>query len=224
MALPFSIHAITDNNNENCLTVYYAMETVQKHAQQALESDELKMAKYYGYKALKATQEVNTDFKECANQEALAASKKVEGYLKKAMKSPKLEDAKYFLGVVLKHLKVGIYALESEGLANDSTYGDDLLVMNTKEVLGEQGGVVLTKDQEMQEKMAESLAEFQKSLHDVVTYVDCEDAFNFITKILAKSKTKIAEKTTSSAQRQYHIQIRDIAQRALLRLQGCPTK
>ena len=71
---------------------------------------------------------------------------------------------------------------------------------------------------ELKEKIVET------SLNAVVTYVDCEDAFNFINKIIRKSDQSLQRSTLTQGQREYHSRIKSIAFDALKALEGCPTQ
>ena len=198
--------------------------SIKGHTQKALETQSLEMARYYGFKALSSLEKTKTNLNDCGCEPALQTAKDTEFNLKKAVKSKSLEDSKSYLKLALQNTLVTIDALENFKQEYSSTYGDDILVMNTKEVLNEQGGILLNPAKKLQEKMDQSLIEFETSLKAVVQHVDCGDAFNFINKIIDKSNRNIERNTLTNAQREYHTRVKTIALDALKKLDGCPIK
>ena len=197
---------------------------IKEHTQRALETQSLEMAKYHGFKALSSLEKTKTHLNDCGCEPALQTAKDTEFNLKKAVRSKELEDTKGYLKLALQNTLITLDALQNFQQEYTSTYGDDILVMNTKEVLNEQGGIMVSPAQEMQQKMDQSLTEFETSLEAVVQHVDCEDAFSFINKIITKSNRNLERGTLTKAQRQYHTRVKTISLDALKKLEGCPTK
>ena len=198
--------------------------SIKGHTQKALETQSLEMARYHGFKALSSLEKTKVNLNDCGCEPALQTAKDAEFNLKKAVRSKSLEDAKGYLKLALQNTLITMDALRNFEQGYQSTYGDDILVMNTKEVLNEQGGILLSPGKELQQKMDQSLMEFETSLGAVVQHVDCEDAFHFINKIIRKSNDHIAHKTLTNAQYQYHTRVKTIALDALKKLEGCPTE
>ena len=198
--------------------------SIKEHTQKALETQSLEMAKYHGFKALSSLEKTKTNLNDCGCEPALQTAKDTEFNLKKAVRSKSLDASKSYLKLALQNTLVTLDALKNFQQDYSSTYGDDILVMNTKEVLNQQGGIMLSPAKEMQEKMDQSLTEFESSLEAVVQHVDCEDAFNFINKIINKSNRNLEKNTLTKAQRQYHTRVKTISLDALKNLEGCPTK
>lgn len=196
--------------------------SIKKHTQDALATESLEMAKYHGFKALSSLEKTKINLNDCGCEPALVTAKDTEFNLKQAVRSTSLSDSKSFLTLALQNTLITIDALNNFEKEYSSSYGDDILVMNTKEVLNEQGGIMLSPGKEIQEKMNQSLLEFENSLEEVVKHVDCEDAFNFINKIITKSKTNLNTNTLTTAQRQYHSRVKSVALEALKKLEGCP--
>ncbi|MEM8928691.1 MAG: hypothetical protein AAGC45_10850 [Bacteroidota bacterium] len=198
--------------------------SIKEHTQMALETKSLDMAKYHGFKALSSLEKTKSHLNECGCEPALQTAKDTEFNLKKAVRSKTLEDSKSYLKLALQNTLVTLDALKNFQQNYTSTYSDDILVMNTKEVLNEQGGMVLRPTKAIQQKMNQSLTQFETSLEAVVHHVDCEDAFNFITKIIHKSNRDLKKNTLTTAQRQYHTRVKTISFDALKKLEGCPAK
>ncbi|MET1260081.1 hypothetical protein ABV409_12085 [Flagellimonas sp. DF-77] len=190
----------------------------------ALGATTLQMAKYHGFKALKSVSKTKENFEDCACEEAMRSFTIAEENLKEAVKANTLADAKAFLTIAMNSSKISRAELDAFEKINRSAYSDELLVMNTKGTISEQGGIIVPESDKARLKIEDSLERFQTSLDQVVAYVDCEDAFNFISKIVTKSDAELAKETLSEAQRYYHSEIKKIAYEGLLELNTCKTK
>ena len=201
---------------------------IKEQTQLAIEATTFDMAKYHAYKALNGVVKTKAKFVDCGCNTALQTLDDAGEHLKEATRSDSMEDAATFLQISLKNLELTINTLEEFEVSQNtieeytSDYRDDVLVMNTKEELQKQGGLVLPATKRLQEVMDESLMEFEYSLGNVVAHVECADAFSFINKILDKSDKHLQRDTLTKAQRYYHSNIKNIAYEALLQLQGCP--
>lgn len=198
--------------------------SIKVHTQKALKENSFEMARYHAFKALSSLEKSKTNLNDCGCEPALVTAKDAELNLKRATRSKSLEDSKGFLKLALQNTLITIDALKNFENNYENGYGDDVLVMNTKEVLREQGGVLISPAKEMKQQMEQSLSEFETSLDAVVQYVDCEDAFNFINKIITKSKNGLKRKTLTASQREYHSRVMTISLDALMKLEGCPVK
>ncbi|MDT0608207.1 hypothetical protein [Croceitalea rosinachiae] len=199
-------------------------EFIKDQTQLAIKADNFEKAKYYAYKALRGINNTKKNFKDCGCENALKNITEAEKNLKVATKSKSFEDSKTFLEIAMKNTLNSIEALEEFENNDQSEYGDDLLVLNTKQVLNDQGGVLLSKAKQLRETMNQSLAEFENSLDKVIQYVDCPDAFNFISKIHTKTKEQLRKGSHSEAKIYYHKRVKEITYDALTRLNGCPVK
>lgn len=217
LTLSFSVSIACKFANDDSLFI-------KEQTQIALKATSLEMARYHTYKALRGISQTKDNIVDCGCEEAKESVLKTEENLKMAARAEWLADSKLFLELAKQNILITIDALRDYGKEYQSDYGEDILVMNTKEVLNEQGGIVLAPAKQLQERMDKSLAEFESSLDAVVRHVECEDAFNFINKILGKSERHLNEGTVTDAQRQYHTRVKTIAYNALLKLEGCPSK
>lgn len=197
---------------------------IKSQTQLAIESSDLEQAKYYAYKALKGINKTKNNFKDCGCENALVNIKQAEQNLKQATKTNSLEASKSFLQTALKSTMISINALEEFEDGDNTTYGNDVLVLNTKQVLNEQGGVILPKAKRLKEAIDLNVSQFEQSLQNVLEHVECGDAFNFISKIHTKTKEKLGDKSLSEAKIYYHGRVKEITYNALLSLEGCPAK
>lgn len=211
-------------NTNACQIANSDVISIKAHTEKALEMNTLEMSRYHTFKALSSLEKTKTNLNDCGCEPALVTAKDAEMNLKRATRSKNLKDSKGFLKIALQNALITLDALNNYDEANSSTYGNDVLVMNTKEVLNDQGGILLSPQKQLEERMNKSISEFETSLEAVVQHVDCADAFSFINKIIDKSNRQLKKKTLSKAQGQYHLRIKTIAHDALLKLEGCPTK
>ncbi|GMN07309.1 hypothetical protein MTsPCn5_26980 [Croceitalea sp. MTPC5] len=199
-------------------------EFIKKQTRLALGSKNLEKGKYHAYKALNGIHKTKGNFKECGCEHALHNINQAEKSLKNATKASSFEDLNDFLKIALKSTLLSIAALENFDSGEASDYSDDLLVMNTKQVLHEQGGVLLSKREQLQETIDHSLSKFKGSLDQIVHHVECGDAFNFISDIHAKTSIKLKDKALTEAKRYYHTQVKQITFDALTSLGDCTGK
>jgi len=199
-------------------------EFIKIHTQLAIEAPDFEKSKYHAYKALKGINKTKNNFKDCGCENALINIKQAEHNLKQATKTNSLEASKSFLQTALKSTITSIDALEEFEDVDNTTYGNDVLVLNTKQVLNEQGGVILPKAKRLKEAIELNVSQFEKSLQNVLEHVECEDAFNFISKLHAKTKERLDDKSLSEAKIYYHGRVKEITYSALLSLEGCPAK
>ena len=198
--------------------------SIKIQTQKAIEVNSLEMTKYHTFKALNGLEKTKTNLNNCGCEPALNSMVKMEENLKKATKAKSKKMSTEFLKLALASTQFTLEVLNEFNNESESSYGDDLLVMNTKNSLKEQGGVLLTPAKQMEVTMNKSLTEFEVSLENVVKHVECADAFNFINKILSKSERHLQEKTLTVGQREYHTRVKSIAHNALVKLNGCPVK
>jgi len=208
----------------SCQIAHSDIEAIKKHTQKALDANSLEMTKYYAYKALNYLEKTKTHLDDCGCEPAQRTAKDAKEHLEKAVQSTSVEDSKNHLKLALQNTLMTIDNLNHFEQEYLSAYSDDILVMNTKETSNQEGGVFLSPAEQLERKMNQSLDEFQNSLGAVVQHVDCEDAFNFINKVIEKSNRNLEQNTLTIAQRKYHGQVKNIALEALKELEGCPAK
>lgn len=195
---------------------------VKDQTQTALEANDINIVKLFSNNALDIIDQTKNDFIECGCTEATEPINTIEKNLQLVSRSTKLEESKTFLKAALQNVILSIKLLREHEEENSSFYGDDVLVMNTKSALDEQGGVLLPKGKAREELIYESLTEFKISIDNVVKNVDCEDAFFFISKLHKNAKRDLDNISLSENERFYHEKVSDITYQALLKLDGCP--
>lgn len=196
---------------------------IKIQAETALSSKSHTMMKFFSGKALKSMKTTMTNFNDCGCTNASRHLTLVEQNLRFAMKAPQLLKSKQHLLIVLSGVNESIAMLEDYENGTESYYGDHILTLNTKTNIELQGGVAfLPKAKEKELQVENSLNDFQKSIDKVVNHVECEEAFQFISKIHQESKTKIEMEPQTDSKKYYHKRIMEITEEALKDLGGCP--
>jgi len=105
-----------------------------------------------------------------------------------------------------------------------STYGNDILVLNTKDALNDQDGIFLTPTHTIKEQVHSCLLGFESSLDKVVNEVNCDEAHRFINNIYEEARLVLLNTELSEHKKQYHQRVKTLAQEALDRLGECNAK
>ena len=194
---------------------------IKLQTQKALDTDSYEMARYHAFKALTSLENTKSFLEDCGCEPASVTAKDAGENLKRATKSESLEASKGFLKLALQNTLVAINALNDFDYKKESRYADDVLVLNTLEVEKKTKGPVINPAYQLEQKLEQSLAKFESSLKAVVQNVACRDAVSYINKTVITSDYFLRKNTLTEGQREYHAQVKFIAQNALLKLEGC---
>ncbi|NJB37473.1 hypothetical protein [Croceivirga sp. JEA036] len=209
-----------------CEFAYKNTGFIKDQTQLALNAPSLDLAKYHAYKALKGTYNSQPNFVECGCSPAESTFKQTKDNLRQATKSIVLEDAKLFLELALKNTELTLNNLNNFEIEQFSTYGNEVLVMNTTET-NEPALLFLNNEskvdpyQQMDKVLEKTLAKFEKSLKEVTEVVSCTEAKNFINGTLERTKKEMANPNLTEAKRFYHQQVIRIATNTLTEMGNC---
>lgn len=191
----------------------------------ALSSKSHTMMKFFSGKALKSMKTTKSNFNECGCFEADRHLTLVEQNLLLSMRAEQQLTTRQHLLIVLSSVNATIEMLDDFENGAQSYYGSGILTLNTKTNMELQGGVALLPKAVEKEQMVEaSLDDFRKSLANVVSHVECEEAFRFISKIHQEAKNKLEIEKLTDSKKLYHQRVMEIAHESLLKLDGCPAK
>ena len=191
----------------------------------ALSSKSHTMMKFFSGKALKSMKSTKSNFNECGCTEADRHLTLVEQNLLFSMRAKQQLTSRQHLLIVLSSVNATIEMLDDYENGTQSYYGSGILTLNTKTNMELQGGVALLPKAVEKEQLVEaSLEEFQKSLAKVVSDVECEEAFRFISKIHQEAENKLEIENLTDSKKLYHQKVMKIAHENLLKLDGCPAK
>ena len=200
------------------------LEYIKSKIQSAIVTNDLKMSKYHAYKALNGIEKTRTNFEDCGCEGTIESLESATTELKQATKAETLEDAKRSLHLALESTLIGMKVLRIFEQEVASTYGNDILVLNTKDALNDQDGIFLTPTHTIKEQVHSCLLGFESSLDKVVNEVNCDEAQRFINNIYEEARVVLLNTELSEHKKQYHQRVKTLAQEALDRLGECNAK
>ncbi|WP_228235383.1 hypothetical protein [Allomuricauda sp. M10] len=194
---------------------------IKNKIEDAVLAENIDMAKYHAYKALNGIEKTRSNFLDCGCDGAIESLEGALMELKFATKTESLKASKLALHKALENTMIGIKVLKVFEQENASNYNDDILVMNTKEVLDHDNALFLTQNSSVKEQVHSCLLGFETSLEKVVTDVDCEDAHRFITNIYEESRLILLNTKLSPHKKEYHQRVMTLSSEALEKLGNC---
>lgn len=197
------------------------LEYIKSKIEEAVVSNDLNMAKYHAYKALNGIEKTKNNFLDCGCEGAIKSLETTLTHLKKATKADVLPKSKTALHRALESTTIGINVLYEFGQQTTSDYGSNVLVLNTKDVLNFQNGMLLTQGSAVKKQVHECLLSFESSLDKVVSDVDCEEAERFINNIHEEARLTLLNTNLSQHKKEYHQRVKNLTKEALENLGDC---
>lgn len=197
------------------------IEYIKGELQSAIISDNFEMSKYHAFKALNGIEKTRLNFLDCGCSAAIESLEKASTHLKSATVTKSFEDSKEWLHLALENIVIGVKVLRVFEQDISSSYGNNLLVLNTKDAMENEVGILLPKG-DLKKLVHNCLLGFETSLDKVVTEVECEEANKFITKIHEEAQSTLLKTDLTIAKKEYHYRVKTIAKEALNRLGECP--
>lgn len=196
---------------------------IKEQTEEAISASELKMSRYYAYKALNGIWNAQYSFSECGCEDANLSIDLAYDNLKEATKSNNLEESKIFLKIALKNTRNSVLAIEAYK-KQEHTYDENVLSIN---VTGDKTKADDNSNSEHTfsvEKIEASLNKFSKSIDNVVNINDCEKARKFIVTTRKKTQDGLINPDISQRKHYYHNRVLQITNDALKKLDGCSSK
>lgn len=197
------------------------IEYIKGELQSAIVSDEFEMSKYHAFKALNGIEKTRLNFLDCGCSAAIESLEKTSSYLKRATATKSFDDSKEWLHLALENTIIGIKVLRVFEQETSSAYGNDILILNTKDAGEHEIGTLLPQG-DLKKMVHNCLLGFESSLDKVVTEVECEEANRFISKIHEEAQSTLLRTELTTAKKEYHHRVKTIAKEALDRLGECP--
>ncbi|MEN1786172.1 MAG: hypothetical protein AAGF77_13710 [Bacteroidota bacterium] len=192
---------------------------IKENIKLAMEVESLKMAKYFGYRALNGIVKTASNFKDCGCPDATTHINSARKVLESALKAENLEDSKKLLKGAHNHMESTIAALYSfeRGFLQDY----DAILKQQTQVDSTYVGFEDTASEKMKNTVDAGLKRFGASLDHVVAVVDCPKALQYVSEVLEKSKTFLKSSKLTPAQAHYHRGVAELANNAFTALQQC---
>jgi len=197
---------------------------IKSKIQSAVVAADLEMSKYPAYKALNGIEKTRANFVNCGCEGTIESLESATAELKQATRAETLESSKKSLHLALESTLIGIKVLRIFEQEVTSTYGNDILVLNTKDALNDQDDMFLTPTNTVREQVHSCLLGFESSLDKVVNEVECEEAHRFVNNIYEEARLVLLNTELSEHKKQYHQRVLTLAQDALNQLGECSTK
>jgi len=198
------------------------LQYIKSEIEDAVVSTTLDMAKYHAYKALNGIEKTRGNFLDCGCDGTIESLEGTLVELRLATKASSLKASKLALHKALENTMIGIKVLKVFEEEISSNYSNDILVMNTKEVLDHQNPLFLNHgSSSVKEQVHNCLLGFETSLDKVVADVDCEDAHRFISNIYEESRLILLDTKLSPHKKEYHQRVMTLSEEALEKLGSC---
>lgn len=197
------------------------MEYIKDQTETAISATELQIAKYYAYKAINGIEKTRSNFDACGCQEAITSLDNVLNHLKEATKADTHSTSKHALEKALRNTQKGIKELQDFGLSVNDVYGDNMLVLNTKEVLDAQGGILLPENKLLEQQIHNGLKDFEISIANIVNQLECDEARKFIKKTYDNASITLLNTDLTKPKKIYHQRVKTITKNALAQLEDC---
>ncbi|SDQ56613.1 hypothetical protein [Flagellimonas zhangzhouensis] len=197
------------------------LDFIKTEIEKAVSSKDINIAKYHAYKALNSIEKTRNNFLDCGCDGTIESLEKTLSHLKIATKSDNLRSSKTDLHIALENVLIGEKVLRIFEEETTSSYGTNILVMNTKQALETENSILLTQGNAIEKQVHNCLLSFETSLDKVVTDVDCPDAQRFITNIYEESRLILLNTELSPHKKEYHQRVKELSENALNRLKKC---
>ncbi|WP_435623033.1 hypothetical protein [Flagellimonas sp.] len=215
----FSMASVKNSNA--CEYANSNMEYIKDQTETAISATELQITKYYAYKAINGIEKTRSNFEACGCQEAISSLDDVLDNLKEATRAETHPSSKEALQKALKNTLKGIKELEDYGLSISDVYGDTMLVLNTKEVMEAQGGILLPEGKLLEQQIHNGLKNFEISIDNIVNQLDCAEAKRFIKKTYNNASITLLNTDLTKPKKIYHQRVKTITKEALAKLKEC---
>jgi len=194
---------------------------VRTQTQKALDAENINTSRFYAYKALNAIVKSKKQFEDCGCDSAVKSIYKGLDNLKLATKVASLEGTKILLNRALENTLVSLDELEEHELMHNSEYSNDLLAINTTEVTEEKLSMKQPQGKLLEQKIDNSLINFQNSLEEVVVTVECKEAYAFASRIFVHCEQQLLKPDLTEAKKYYNLRTKEITAEALKKLEHC---
>ncbi len=197
------------------------MEYIKDQTETAISASELQITKYYTYKAISGIEKTRPNFDACGCKEAIKTLDKVLDHLKTAAKANSHTSSKKALQKALENTLKGMQELKDFGLNASDVYGDTMLVLNTKDVLDAQGGILLPEGKQLEQQIHNGLKNFEVSIDKIVKQLDCDEARKFVKQKYDNASMILLNTDLTKPKKIYHQRVKIITKNALTRLKDC---
>ncbi len=206
----------------SCRNMESLLGFVEDHILNALEAEELQMARYHTFKALNTLVKSENNFGACQCDFALKNIRQCEAGLKLATRVSTIDGTQILLKRALEDVRATEEALEEHESMHTGPYDNELLAMNTLNAKPASSSSGIKSEMlALESKIDQSLVAYRRSLDEVVRTVPCDEALDFVRRVYAHCEKQLLREDLSAAKRYYNIKTKEITENALDNLRNC---
>ncbi len=194
---------------------------IKSQTERALAAEDINTSRFFAYKALNAIEKSKEQIEACGCDYAKESIYEGLDNLKKATRVTSLNSAKILLSRALDNSSGSLEAVREHDEHQVGLYSNDILVMNTKNAEKEKLSMVIPVGKELERKIDLSLVNYQNSLNEVVNSVECQEAYEFASKIYAHCEQELLKPNLSEAKKYFNLRTQQITAIALDKLKDC---
>ena len=197
------------------------LQYIKTQTKEALATSDCEKSRYHTFKAINGIEKTRKNFKACGCETAIQGLEQMMASLKSATKSKSKSSVNFNLEEALMHSKWVFEELALHESESYTDYGDDLLVLNTKDALDAQGGVLLPESKLLEKRIHDGLKAYEKSTKKVIETVDCKEAKAFLKKTHDHTQQQLLNPDLTRPKKIYHQRVLNIIESALEELGPC---
>ena len=194
---------------------------VKTQTQKALEADNINNSRFFAYRALNAIEKSKKQFEACGCDAAVKSIYKGLNNLKLATKVASLDGTKILLRRALENALASLDELEEHDVLHNSEYANDLLAVNTTAAVKEKLEMKQPTGLALEQKIDQSLLNYQNSLEEVVATVECKEAYAFAIRIYKHCEQQLLKPNLTEGKKYYNLRTKEITAEALKKLEHC---
>lgn len=195
---------------------------VLNQTQKAIEAKKIDLSKFFAYKAINGIEKSKEQIEACGCDSSKELIYEGMNNLKKATKADSYTISKGFLTKALENISEGLKEIETHKFHTDQSPDNLLLAMNSKNMEMEKIiPLTFVAEDPIQRKIDAILQEYEKSLHEVVTTVDCKEAKAMASKIFENCEKELLREDLTETKRYYNFRAKEITKKALDQLSEC---
>lgn len=210
--------------SEACINAGSMIGFVENHVRNALDTEELNLARYHTYKAINTIEKSRSQFDDCACDFARKNIIQSLDNLKMATRVTTMEGTRILLFRAMEDMQAGREALDEHEETHESPYGSDVLALNTVDSPSAGPAFGSMSSKEVEARIDTSLIAYRKSLQEVVEGVPCREALAFVTRIYEHCERQLLREDLTPAKRYYNLRTKEITENALNELRGCSAR
>ena len=210
--------------SEACINAGSMIGFVENHLRNALDADELNIARYHTYKAINTIEKSRSQFDDCDCDFARKNIIQSLDNLKMATRVTTMDGTRILLVRAMEDLEAGQEALEEHEENHESPYGSDVLALNTIDSPSSGAAFGNVTSKAVEARIDTSLNAYRESLKEVVEGVPCREALAFVTRIYDHCERQLLREDLTPAKRYYNLRTKEITENALNELRGCSAR